>query len=105
VLLGLLAAPRRFRATAVLVLVLAALTQVIYPWCYGDVTGLKPPMLAVLTVRDLLELVALGTAALGLATAHPAHRMHPVEALLPPLDDEGAPPSPAEPLRSQQRPV
>ncbi|MDH2445250.1 hypothetical protein QDR37_14955 [Amnibacterium sp. CER49] len=104
VLLGLLTAPRRFRPTAVLVLLLAALTQLIYPWFYGDVTGLRPPMLAVLTVRDLLELVLLGTAALGLATAHPAHRMHPVEAPFAPVDDEGAPPSSAEPLAAQ-RPV
>lgn len=46
-----------FRVPAILVLVLAALTQAIYPTYYVDVIGLNPVMLVVLSARNLLVLV------------------------------------------------
>ena len=55
VLLGLLVAPRRFRVPAVLVLVAAGLTQLVYPWLYGDVIAAAPGAVVVLTVRNALE--------------------------------------------------
>jgi len=51
-----------FRAPAILGAVLAALTQVIYPWFYDGVLALEPLMLFVLTVRNLLLFVLLGWA-------------------------------------------
>ncbi|MDQ1531275.1 MAG: hypothetical protein QOE37_1380 [Microbacteriaceae bacterium] len=67
VLLGLLAAPRRFRWPAGLVLVIAALTQVIYPWVYDAVLEVRPAALVLLDVRNLLELVLLGWTLAALA--------------------------------------
>ena len=55
VLLGLLVAPARFRLPAVLVLVAAGLTQLIYPWFYGGVTTPTPWVIAVLTIRNLIQ--------------------------------------------------
>jgi hypothetical protein len=60
VLLGLLVAPARFRVPAVLVLLAAGLTQLIYPWFYGGVTSPTPWVIGVLTLRDLIELGLLG---------------------------------------------
>jgi hypothetical protein len=78
VLLGLLVSGRRFRVPAVLVLLITGLTQLVYPWLYGGVTGTQPIALAVLTVRDLLEVVLLGWALVALggtrAPAPPALR-------------------------------
>ena len=51
-----------FRVPAVLVLVLGALTQIIYPALYGYVLGLFPAMLLVLTLRNVLLFVVLGWA-------------------------------------------
>lgn len=51
-----------FRGPAALVLVVAALTQLIYPYLYGFVIGLNPVMLAVLTLRNGLLFVLLGVA-------------------------------------------
>jgi hypothetical protein len=59
VLLGLLVAPARFRVPAVLVLVAAGLTQLIYPWFYGGVTTPTPWVIAVLTIRNLIQLALL----------------------------------------------
>ena len=49
-----------FLVPAVLVLVLAGLTQLVYPYLYGYVLGLNPIMLSVLTARNLLTFVILG---------------------------------------------
>jgi hypothetical protein len=54
----------------VLVLVLAALTQVVYPWFYYELLLLKPVLLATLTLRNLLELVLLGWTLSVLAGLH-----------------------------------
>jgi hypothetical protein len=60
VLLGLLVDARRFRVPGVLLPVMAVCTQVLYPWNYTDLIRLAPPMLALLALRNLLELVLLG---------------------------------------------
>jgi hypothetical protein len=59
VILGLIVSPVRFRVPAVLVLIAAALTQAIYPWFYGGVTSPTPWVIAVLTLRNLIELALL----------------------------------------------
>jgi hypothetical protein len=59
VLLGLLVAPARFRLPAVLVLVAAGLTQLIYPWFYSGVTSPTPWVIGVLTLRNLIQLALL----------------------------------------------
>jgi hypothetical protein len=59
VILGLLVSPGRFRVPAVLVLVAAGLTQLIYPWFYGGVTTPTPWVIGVLTARNLLQLALL----------------------------------------------
>ncbi len=53
---------RSFRAPAIAVLVLAALTQLIYPYFYSYMLGLNPVMLIVLSTRNLLYFVLLGWA-------------------------------------------
>lgn len=53
---------RSFRVPATLTIVLAALTQLIYPYLYGALLSLNPLMLVVITVKDLLLLVLLGWA-------------------------------------------
>jgi hypothetical protein len=49
-----------FRVPAVLVLVIAALTHVVYPYLYHLLLGLAPGMLLVLTARNLALFVLLG---------------------------------------------
>jgi len=51
-----------FRVPATLALVLALMTQIIYPTFYDELIVLNPLMLAVLTVRNLLTFVLLGWA-------------------------------------------
>ncbi|MDQ4138730.1 MAG: glycosyltransferase 87 family protein, partial [Actinomycetota bacterium] len=63
VLAGLLAGSRSFRVPAVLSLLLAALTQVVYPHLYNALLTLHPLMLVTLTVRNLLYFVLLAWAA------------------------------------------
>lgn len=67
VLLGLLVAPRRFRTPATLVAAVAGLTQLVYPWWYDGVLTAQPLPLAVLTVRNALEVVLLGWSLVALA--------------------------------------
>ena len=57
---------RPFRTPAILVLVLAALTQLIYPYFYRFLLGLNPVMLIVLSARNLLYFVLLGWAVMSL---------------------------------------
>lgn len=75
IILGLVTAAsgygRSFRAPAVLVLVIAALTQVVYPYLYLELLYVQPLMLIVLTARNLLLLVLLGWAVYAVATAKP----------------------------------
>ncbi len=60
---------RSFRIPAVLVLVLAGLTQLVYPYFYHYVLGLNPAMLVVLTSRNLIYFVLLGWAVGSLWTS------------------------------------
>lgn len=57
---------RSFRVPAVLTLVIAALTQLIYPFFFDDVVRGSVTMLLVLAVRNLLYLALLGWAVVGL---------------------------------------
>jgi hypothetical protein len=59
VILGLLVAPARFRVPAVLVLVGALLTQLIYPWFYGGVTSPTPLVIGMLTLRNGIQVALL----------------------------------------------
>lgn len=63
-----------FRVPAAVGLVLAALTQVIYPYLYNALLALHPLMLVALTVRNALEFVLLGWAVRAIATAPEATR-------------------------------
>ena len=63
-----------FRTPAVLVLAIAALTQLVYPYLYGFVLGLNPIMLTVLSIRNGMLFVLLGVAiAALLRSADGAH--------------------------------
>jgi len=55
-----------FRVPAVLALVIAGLTQLIYPYLYGHLLGLNAVMLIVLTVRNLLYAVLFAWAVTAL---------------------------------------
>ncbi len=57
---------RPFRTPAILVLVLAALTQAFYPYLYGYLLGLNAVILVVLSARNLLLFVLLGWAIVSL---------------------------------------
>jgi hypothetical protein len=59
VIIGLVYQGRGFKTPAVLVLVTAALTQVIYPYLYDGLLVPLPIMVAVLTVRNLMYFVVL----------------------------------------------
>jgi hypothetical protein len=69
--MGWLAAPlavgiaygvREFRIPAVIALVLAALTQAIYPYGYEGLLRAEVPMLWIISIRNVLEFVLLGLA-------------------------------------------
>jgi hypothetical protein len=62
VILGLLVRGRAWRLPAAIVLVIAALTQLVYPYLYGWLLAAAPIMVFVLSVRNLLEFVLLGWA-------------------------------------------
>lgn len=63
-----------FRVPAVLGLVIAGLTQVVYPYLYGYLLAIDPMMLTVLTVRNLLLFVLLGWAVRAMVAAPRARR-------------------------------
>jgi hypothetical protein len=72
-LLGV-ATDRAFRAPALLTLVLAALTQAVYPFLYAELTRADPGVVALLTARNLLyvALFAWSVAALIRIVRQPA---------------------------------
>lgn len=53
---GLVIDRHRFTGIAAVALIATLLTQVIYPWIYGDIIAARPVGLIVLTLRNLLEL-------------------------------------------------
>ena len=57
-----------FRLPAVLVLVIGALTHILYPYLYGYLIGLFPLMLTVITVRNGLYFVLLAVAVRTMVT-------------------------------------
>ncbi len=73
VVLGLVSGRVSFRMPAVIALVMAVLTQLVYPWNYDGVWQLQPVMLAVLGVRDVLELVLYGWVLVALIRVPSAH--------------------------------
>lgn len=66
VMMGLLVAAGRFRLPAVLVLVSLALTQLLYPWTYMGLTGVHFASIALVTVRNGVDLVVFGWALVAL---------------------------------------
>jgi len=60
---------RSFRTPASIALVIAALTQLVYPYFYGWLLALDVPMLSVLTARNILYFVLLGWAVTAIVTA------------------------------------
>jgi hypothetical protein len=93
VLLGLLADARRFLLPAVVVPVLAALTQAVYPWFYVELVRGDPLLLLLLALRNLLEVALLGWAVLQLARPRllrPAPA-RPAAARIPALEPAAAP--------------
>lgn len=60
-----------FRLPAILTLVIAGLTQAVYPYLYDLLLGANPAMIAVLSVRNLLLIVLLGLAIIGLVRLVP----------------------------------
>jgi hypothetical protein len=80
VILGLVASAtgggRSFRIPAVLALVIAALTQVVYPYLYSWLLVANPTMVGVLTIRNGLYFVLLGWAVLAVARARVESSIH-----------------------------
>jgi hypothetical protein len=73
VVIGLVYLGRGFRTPAILVLVTALLTQVLYPNLYILVLNVDPGGLAVLTARNIMLLVVLGWAIWSVwRAAHPS---------------------------------
>lgn len=60
-----------FRTPGILVLVIAALTQLIYPYWYTALLNVEPVMLGILSVRNVLYFVLLGWAIRALVTVRP----------------------------------
>jgi hypothetical protein len=60
IILGLVGRPRAWRGPAVVALLMALLTQLVYPYFYNGLLATTPVMVLVLSVRNLLELVLLG---------------------------------------------
>lgn len=75
VILGLIVAPARFRVPAVLVLVAALLTQLIYPWFYAGVTSPTPWVIGVLTIRNAIQLALLVWCLIELRALPPEPRL------------------------------
>ena len=72
IILGLVLNGRAWRTPARIVLVLAVLTQLVYPYLYDLVLLANPLMVLVLSLRNLLEFVLLGWALRALYRPRPA---------------------------------
>ena len=62
IVFGLVIDRQRFRVPALITLVIALLTQAFYPYLYLELLNLNPWLIAVLSVRNVLEFVLLGYA-------------------------------------------
>jgi len=76
-----------FRVPALMTLLMAVLTQFIYPYNYSSLLGLDPLVLTALTVRNLLEFALLGWAVIAIRATRPAG---PVDRDGNPVRDRGA---------------
>jgi len=86
ILVGLITAPRAWRAPAAITLLMAALTHLVYPYFYDGLLATTPVMVFVLTLRNLLELVLLvwmivrivrlGSPSAGQTPTHPGVNGH-----------------------------
>lgn len=72
VVIGLVYQGRGFRTPAILTLVTAALTQVVYPYLYDGLLVPVPAMVLVLTLRNLMYFVVLGWCIAALWRRHAA---------------------------------
>jgi hypothetical protein len=72
IILGLVLNGRAWRTPAGIALVLAVLTQLVYPYLYDWVLLANPLMVLVLSLRNLLEFVLLGWALRALYRPRPA---------------------------------
>ena len=70
VVLGLIVERARFAPVAIVALLMAALTQVFYPFYYDLILVANPLMVSVLTARNTLEVVVLAMAVYVLASIH-----------------------------------
>jgi hypothetical protein len=55
IVFGIVCVGERFRIPAIFALVIAAFTHSVYPYLYPYVLATYPPMVAVLSIRNLLE--------------------------------------------------
>ncbi|PJJ61650.1 uncharacterized protein DUF2029 [Compostimonas suwonensis] len=69
IIIGIVYHGRAYRTPAILAAVLAALTQLVYPYLYYLILAVNPVMVAVLGVRNVLEFVLLGWAVWSIATS------------------------------------
>ena len=81
IVLGLIYRRRQWLLPAGLGLALAALTQLIYPYLYGELLAASPAMVLLLTLRNLLQIVLLGWSVYALVAARaPRPSRHPATA-------------------------
>jgi hypothetical protein len=62
IVFGLVIDRQRFQVPALITLVIALITQAFYPYLYLELLNLNPWLIAVLSVRNVLEFVLLGYA-------------------------------------------
>lgn len=72
VVLGLIQSGRAFRLPALVVMAIALITQVVYPWGYDALLALDPALIAILTLRHLLVFLLLAWAVRMIALMPPA---------------------------------
>ena len=71
IILGLILEARAWRLPALLALMIAVLTQIVYPFFYDTLLAADPLLVSVLTLRNLVELALLGWALHRLWTVSP----------------------------------
>jgi hypothetical protein len=92
---------RSFRTPAILGLVIAALTQLIYPYLYNWLLSLNPFILSALTLRNVLYFVLLGWAMHAIVTARAEDFDEDEESWLPSVWPLGESAKLSEPVKEQ----
>jgi hypothetical protein len=111
VIIGLIYQGRRFRSHAVLVALVAALTQAVYPYLYDGLLVADPVMVAVLTARNVALVVLLGWSVTDLwrcARAGDRHEAAPLAAEVWPFsrtDKTETQRDPTQPVQTQPTPT